>query len=124
MLQYEHLDSVHTCALTTCMLPSMQVVLPADTGHFTCWYRRPLCLVECNAKRTYLCRLHTHLPEGQLCREACSCCCSCCVSCRTWLPKMLCRPVALLQALQVQVSDAFQLRAKWNMQAHFPDLEG
>jgi hypothetical protein len=26
--------------------------------------------------------------------------------------------------LQVQVSDAFQLRAKWNMQAHFPDLEG
>jgi hypothetical protein len=26
--------------------------------------------------------------------------------------------------MQVQVSDAFQLRAKWNMQAHFPDLEG
>ncbi|WIA33159.1 hypothetical protein OEZ86_006307 [Tetradesmus obliquus] len=25
---------------------------------------------------------------------------------------------------RAQVSDAFQLRAKWNMQAHFPDLEG
>lgn len=25
---------------------------------------------------------------------------------------------------QVQVSDAFLLRAKWNMEAHFPDLEG
>ncbi|KAF8067322.1 hypothetical protein HT031_002370 [Scenedesmus sp. PABB004] len=25
---------------------------------------------------------------------------------------------------RAQVSDAFQLRAKWNMEAHFPDLEG
>jgi hypothetical protein len=25
---------------------------------------------------------------------------------------------------QLQVSPAFQLRTKWNMEAHFPDLEG
>lgn len=26
--------------------------------------------------------------------------------------------------LQVQVSEAFNVRAKWNLEAHFPDLEG
>jgi hypothetical protein len=41
----------------------------------------------------------------------------------------LCTPVSsaaapVLRALQVQVSEAFNLRAKWNLEAHFPDLEG
>jgi hypothetical protein len=41
------------------------------------------------------------------------------------LARLLCTAWGVtLSFLQAQVSDAFQLRAKWNMQAHFPDLEG
>lgn len=76
-----------------------------------------------------MCSSMAHLHTDIVCDLPCSAplCVSATLHSSAWCkPTHGCLAALLLVGvlLQVQVSEAFNVRAKWNLEAHFPDLEG